>query len=232
MARLTFRKVEDRLVEVCLIGAAVTSVILDVIGVNVKWYIPGIFLALYGIFRTLADIRETREPGIESVTYRDNSKFYAAALGLFHAAENYAWVTYTRRMPPSDLDSAEAASYFQYALEWARRHPDREFRRIFSAPDSGPMAAWLVGHQADTNLIKNYMAKVVPTYGPVDEIGLAIFDDKVVMLAVSVVGTRMTGHRIQTPAAITAFRKYYIQKWDNAEDLDAYVRRISRKSGD
>jgi hypothetical protein len=228
MAALTFQKAEDRLVEVCLIGAVATSIILTAIGLDVKWYIPGIFLALYGIFKTLVDMRETREPGIESVSYPNSSQFYKAAMRRFQEAENSAWVTYTRTIPPCVLDSAEADSYFQYTVDWARRHPDREFRRIVQAVGSEPMAAWLAEHYEVTKEIRNYKVRVVPAYGPVDEIGLAIFDDKVVMLAVSVDGSRMTGHSIQTPAAIAAFREYYIHKWANAESLADYISKIDR----
>jgi hypothetical protein len=226
MTRLTFRKVEDRLVELSLIGAVVTSIVLNIIGVDVKWYIPGIFLALYGIFQSVADMREKRERGIESAFYRNIQEFYAAAQRQIQEAKDYVWATYTRTTPPTAHESAEANSYFQYTIDWARWHPDREFRRIVSVPDTAAMAAWLNQHRQDTKAIENYKVRVVPSYGRVDDIGLAIIDNKMVMLAVSGDGTSMTAHNIETPEAIMAFREYYLQKWENAEGLDEYVQRV------
>ena len=88
------------------------------------------------------------------------------------------------------------------------------------------MAAWLNQHRQDTKAIKNYKVRVVPSYGRVDDIGLAIIDNKMVMLAVSGDGTSMTAHNIETPEAIMAFREYYLQKWENAEGLDEYIQRV------
>ncbi len=227
MAALTFRKIEDRLLEICLIGAVATSIILTAVGIDVKWFVPGIFLAQYGIFRILADMREMRTAGIESASYPNSSEFYKAAQGRFQEAKNTVWVTYTRMTTPPELKSAEAESYFRYTLNWARLHPDREFRRIIYAADLVAMAAWLTEHREDTKDISNYKAKVVKTYGPVAEIGLAIFDDEMVMLAVCAEGGPMTGHSIREPAAVHAFREYYIHKWENAETLDDYVSRLN-----
>jgi hypothetical protein len=223
LAALTFRKVEDRLLELCLIGAVATSIILTAVGIDVKWFVPGIFLAQYGIFRILADMRETRAAGIESACYANSSEFYKAAQGRFQSAKNTAWVTYTRLTPPSELKSAESESYFRYTLNWARLHPDREFRRIIYAADSVAMAAWLTEHREDTKHISNYKAKVVKTYGPADEIGLAIFDGEMVMLALCSGEGPMTGHSIREPAAVHAFREYYIRQWENAETLEDCV---------
>jgi hypothetical protein len=165
MSRLTFRKVEDRLVEVSLIGAVVTSIILNVIGIDARWYIPGIFLALYGIFQSVADIREKRERGIESAFYRNIQEFYAAAQRQIQEAKDYVWATYTRTAPPTAFESAEANSYFQYTVDWARWHPDREFRRIIGAPETAAMAAWLNQHRQDTKAIKTTRYASSPPMG-------------------------------------------------------------------
>jgi hypothetical protein len=230
MASLSLQKVEDRLIEASLIIAAVTSVALNIVGVDVKWYIPGIFLALYGIFRMLEDMHE-RAPGIKTFFYRNKAEFYAATQKQLRTAQSHIWVTYTGADPPPGSDSAEAGSYFQYTVEWARRHPDCEFRRVVGAADSGPMAAWLGRHRQDTESIKNYKVRVVPSQGRIDEIGVAIIDDKMVTLAISGDGSSMTGHSLETPEAIRAFREYYIQKWENAESLDEYIQRISSIGG-
>jgi hypothetical protein len=227
---LRIQRVEDRLVEACLIGAAVTSVGLNIIGVDAKWYAPGIFMALYGIFRMLTDMHE-RVTGLEVSFYRSNSEFYASTQRRMQVAKSHIWTTYVRTIPPPGFESAEANSYFQYTVDWARKNPDREFRRIVGAPDSGPMATWLIQHCEETRDIKNYRVCVVPFYGKVDEINLAIIDDNAVFLAVSGDGNSMIGHSMETPDAVHAFREYYLQKWNSGEALEAYVSRLANSAG-
>jgi hypothetical protein len=60
------------------------------------------------------------------------------------------------------------------------------------------MAAWLGRHRQDTESIKNYKVRVVPSQGRIDEIGVAIIDDKMVTLAISGDGSSMTGHSLET----------------------------------
>ncbi|HEY5988696.1 MAG TPA: hypothetical protein VIV12_20295 [Streptosporangiaceae bacterium] len=222
------QRVEDRLLQFCLIGAAITSVGLNIVGVDARWYAPGIFMALYGMFRILTEMHE-RDLGVESTFYRTNSEFYAATQKRMQVAKSHIWV-HVRTIPPPGFESAEANSYFKYTVDWARRNPDREFRRIFGAADSGPMAAWLARHHEETREIRNYRVCVVPFHGKVDEINLAIVDDSAVFLAVSGDGNSMTGHSLETPDAVHAFREYYLQKWNTGESLEEYVRR-TREGG-
>jgi len=161
---MTLQSIEDRLIEISLVGAAITSVALNIVGVDVKWYIPGIFLALYGIFRTLA--QEGHEgTGLETHFYINYAVFYAAAQKQMNEARSHIWVTYTRNSPPPEHDSAEASSYFRYTVDWARRNPDREFRRIMTVTESAAMKAWLRTHHRETNDIANYKVRVVPSAG-------------------------------------------------------------------
>jgi hypothetical protein len=223
---MTLQAIEDRLIEIALVGAAVTSVALNIVGVDVKWYIPGIFLALYGIFRTLT--QEGHEGvGLETHFYINHTAFYAAAQKQMNEARSHIWVTYTRSIPPPERDSAEASSYFRYTVDWARKNPEREFRRIMTVTESPAMKAWLRMHHGETKDIANYKVRVVSSAGPVDEIGIAIIDAKRVFLAFSGDGISMSGHIFETPEAIRSFREYYLQKWSTGESLEEYVRKLA-----
>jgi hypothetical protein len=118
---------------------------------------------------------------------------------------------------------------FQATIEWARRHPDREFRRIISAPDSGAISAWLPQHDEETRAIANYNARVIPSLGTLDDVGFAVIDDKRVVLAVSGDGTSISAHVLEAPEAVRAFREQYIQKWERAETLPDFLRRSSTR---
>jgi len=221
----TFKGVEDWLFRVLLIGAVGSSIVLDAVGVNVKWYIPAIFAALYLIYQTLISTRD-RSGSLETTFYSSNSEFYASTQRRMQSAQRHIWVTYVRTVPPPGFESAEASSYFKYGLEWAKKNPDRELRRIVGAGERGAMTDWLVHHYAETKDIKNYAVRVSPFDGPVDGINFAIIDDRAVFIALSGEGNRLTGHSLDTPEAVHAFREYFLQWWDGAERLETYVARV------
>jgi hypothetical protein len=215
---------------VFLIGAVITSIILGVINVSVRWYIPGIFMAMYLIYQTLIGTRPSRT-GLESSFYGSNSEFYSSTQRRMQSATRHIWVTYVRLVPPPGFESPEADSYFKYGLAWARQNRDRELRRIVGAPDQGPVAEWLVRHYSETKDIGNYLVRVSPFSGPVDGINIAIIDDRAVFIALSGEGNRLTGHSLDTPEAVHAFREYFLQWWDSCERLEDYTRRISSGPG-
>jgi hypothetical protein len=144
------------------------------------------------------------------------------------AATTHIWVTYVRLVPPPGFESPEADSYFRYGIEWARKNPDREFKRIVGAADSGPVSEWLLRHYEEVRAIKNYSVHVTPFSGPVDGINFAILDNSVAFLALSTEGNRLTGHSFDTPDAVAAFREYFLQWWDKSEKLEDYVSRIGK----
>jgi hypothetical protein len=146
------------------------------------------------------------------------------------SATTHIWVTYVRLIPPPGFESPEADSYFRYGIEWARKNPDREFRRIVGAESSGPLSEWLIRHYEDVKSIKNYSVHVTPFSGPVDGINFSIIDNSVVFLALSGDGNRLTGHSFDTPGAVAAFREYFLQWWDRSEKLEDYVSRMGKVS--
>jgi hypothetical protein len=226
------QSLEDKLTTGLLVGAAVASVVTNVVGsiasnvvgFDAKWYLPVIFLALYGIFRRVADAPS----GVTATFYRNNNEFYASSQRRMQSAQSYIWVTYVRLVPPPGFDSPEARSYFQYCLDWARRNPDREFRRMVGAPTNAEMRAWLRQHHADTKSIKNYLVRVMPSAGEVDTVNVGIIDGKVVFLTLSEEGHQnMTGHSIEIPESVQAFKEYYLRLWSAAEPLESYVSRVT-----
>ncbi len=70
--------VEDWIFRAFLIGAVLASIVLDLLNLNVKWYIPAIFVAMYLIYQTLvgtqpqdSDSKASRSTGaIASSTLR------------------------------------------------------------------------------------------------------------------------------------------------------------------
>jgi hypothetical protein len=223
--RMDLQSLEDRLTEGFLIGAVVASIVLNIVGLDPKWYLPAIFLALYGIFRMVAT--QYKQSAVTSAFYPNTSEFYASMQRRMQSAQSYIWATYVRLVPPPGFNSAEANSYFQYGLDWARRNPDREFGRIVAAPAGNEMRTWLLQHHADTKSINNYLVRVVPYVGRIDGINMAVIDDKIVFLALSGEGQRMTGHSIETSGLVQAFKEYYITWWDVAEPLESFVSRIT-----
>jgi hypothetical protein len=219
------QRVEGLVFRAFLIGAVITSVILDLLNVDVKWYVPAIFMAMYLIYQTLIGMR-LREPGLESTFYGSNSEFYSSTQRKMQSATRHIWVTYVRLVPPPGFESPEADSYFKYGIAWARQNRDREFRRIVGAPDGGPVSAWLVQHYEETKSVGNYLVRVSPFSGPVDGINIAIIDDRAVFIALSGEGNRLTGHSLETAEAVHAFREYFLQWWDSCEKLEDYVQRI------
>jgi hypothetical protein len=224
--RWNVQSVQDWFFRAFLIGAVVASIILNIINLNVKWYIPAIFMALYLIYQTLID-RQPQQGDLESSFYGSNSEFYSSTQRRMQSATRHIWVTYVRLVPPPGFESPEADSYFKYGLEWARKNPDRELRRIVGAQDDGPVSEWLLRHYIETRDIKNYFVRVSPFSGPVDGINFAIIDDRAIFLALSGEGNRLTGHSLATPEAVHAFREYFLQWWDSAEKLEEYVRRVT-----
>ena len=89
------------------------------------------------------------------------------------------------------------------------------------------MAAWLINHHAETKDVKNYKIRVEHFTGNVDQIGISIIDNRLVYLALSGDGTSMTGHKLETPEAIQAFREHFLQRWANSEPIEDYARRVA-----
>lgn len=230
MKRWNVKLVEDWMLQAFLVGAVATSIILSVLGVDEKWYIPAIFAVLYIIYRQISDVSNRTAAGVESTFYGSNSEFYSSTQRRMQSATTHIWVTYVRLVPPPGFESPEADSYFRYGIEWARKNPDREFRRIVGAENSGPLSEWLVKHYKDVRSIKNYSVHVTPFSGPVDGINFAIIDNSVAFLALSGEGNRLTGHSFDTPDAVAAFREYFLQWWDRSEKLEDYVSRIGKVS--
>jgi hypothetical protein len=217
----SLRSLEERLILGSLVVAAATSVVLNFVGIDPKWYVPGMFVALYAILRAVGDLRE-EAPRTEQMLYHTVSVFYSDAIRRMRAAESHIWVTQVRRVPP-ESGSTEDASYFRGTIEWAQKHPDREFRRIIGVSNSESIAAWLKQHHEETENVRNYKVRIIPLSGMNDEIGIAIIDQKTVRLALSGDGTSMMEHVLKAPEAIRTFREYYIQKWEQAETIPEYL---------
>ena len=204
--------------------AALTAVVLNFIGLDPKWYVPGIFLALYAILRAVTEMR-ARNPGVESITYRTLSDFYADIYKWFKAAESQMWVTYTRPVAPES--PSEMDRYVRSTVEWAKNHPEREFRRMITVPASGCLTAWLLQLHEEAKTIGNYRVRVVPGSGPGDDFNLAIIDHRTALLAISADGTNITLCTIDAPEAVRICRESYIRRWEQAEPLSEYLRTLN-----
>src|SRR5260370_39306104 len=103
--------VEGWLVQVFLVGAVASSIILDVAGLDIKWYVPGIFMVLFVIYRRLNEI-DNQPAGVESRFYSSNSEFYSSTQRRMQSATMHIWVTYVRLVPPPGFGSPARLSQF------------------------------------------------------------------------------------------------------------------------
>ncbi len=223
------QRYENRLVQVFLAGAAVTSVALNVYGdVDPKWYLPGVFMALYATYRKLDDIPDMK-PGVETTVYRNSAEYYIGLQQRVQRAKESVWMTYMRASPPPGSGSPEAEAYFNYTLQWAKGHPDREFRRIFAAAETGPMADWLIGHHQQVRDVENYRPRVLLNALKIDSLSAGIFDTSEVVLVLTMDGNRLTGHTFDRAETVGNFRDWYQAMWYAAEPLEAFVRRVQER---
>jgi hypothetical protein len=214
----------DYIVQILLIGAAVTSIAVTILGVSVKWYLPGIFMGIYAVYRQVAaDLEDCRT----SLTqYLNSAQYYSDLQQRVQRATQTVWLTYMRVKPPPGYGEPEADRYLRFTIEWARIYPDRELRRVFAASDDGPLTDWLLAHYRECKGVANYHPRVVPTLCDIDAINVGIFDAASAVLVFTGKGTSLSGVTFGTTESIQAFREWYLQLWDVAEPLAAYVDRV------
>jgi hypothetical protein len=221
------QRAEGYLVQVFLVGAVITSVILNIVGVDPKWYLPGVFMALYGIYKKLDDIQPPAD--LMTSSYTSSGEYYTALQGKVQQASESVWMTYMRAAPPPGYGLPEADAYFRFTVDWARAHPGREFRRIFAASDDGPMAEWLLAHHAEHGSLANYQPRVLATVSKVDMMSVGIFDAREVILVLTGDGNSLTGHTLANAHTVRTFREWYVALWNAADPLDDFVERVQRK---
>jgi hypothetical protein len=223
--------IEAGLFRILLIGAVGTSIVTNVVGVDPKWYLPGLFMAIYGLYRKLDSLPAARSD-VETLLFQSNAEYYPHIQRRVSRASSSVWMTYMRVRPPSASASAEAGSYFRFTVDWAKQHPDCEFRRVFAASDDGPLTDWLLTHYRQNRSVKNYIPKVVPSASTIDSISLGIFDANAAVLVLPGEGGTLIGHCFQTAEAVQTFREWYLKLWSVAEPLEDYVKRVeARRAG-
>ena len=176
-------------------------------------------------------------PGVEDVTlaaswYMTNSEFYAAGRQAIVAATRDIRVTYIRQCPPNEVTSTEAADYFSSMLDWAAKPGARSVTRVFGVPGGASTARtkllnFLQQHLAEVNQrdLKNYVPLVFEYTAIADGLNMALFDEDVAFLAISVGYSPQTlsGIRIDSPRYTRALITYFNQLSAGCKHLGDYL---------
>jgi transcriptional regulator with XRE-family HTH domain len=180
----------------------------------------------------------TRPEGVEDVTfpaswYSTNSEFYdACRQGVMSATQDIR-VTYIRQCPPNEVSSTQAAEYFAAILDWAAAEPgERSVTRIYGIPSEASTARtgllrFLRMHlqEITDRDLKNYTPLVYEYTARADGLNMALFDQDVSFLAISLGynSQKLSGIRIDNERYTRSLITYFDQLSGGCTPLRDYL---------
>jgi hypothetical protein len=222
---------ENRVLLVALIALLVVSTVGSVIDVNVRWQIPLIFLALIVIIRLLTpvaqihvNVKYLRQLSVSATIkpFANVTTFYEDLRHALSATESTVDLTHIRDNPPSDF-VRQSNGWFEESLAWAREGSSRSVRRLISVR-SDAMQAWAFELWQLTDSVPNFQVRVVDWSIDAPAINMAIFDERVVFLAVTgEVFERTKGIGIENKEVARYFNSYYEKLWHASRPLEEYL---------
>jgi hypothetical protein len=222
---------ENRVLLVVLTALLVVSIAGSVIGVNVRWQIPLIFLALIVIIRLLTpvaqihmNVKYLRQLSASATVkpFASVTSFYEDLRHALSAAESTVDLTHIRDNPPSDF-ARQSNGWYEATLEWAQNGASRSVRRLISVRGDA-MQAWASELRRLTDQVPNFQVRVVVWSIDAPAINMAIFDERVVFLAVSgEVFERAKGIGIENKEVAHYFNSYYEKLWHASRPLGEYL---------
>jgi transcriptional regulator with XRE-family HTH domain len=179
----------------------------------------------------------TRPEGVEDLTipaswYTTNSEFYDACRQGVLAATQDIRVTYIRRCPPNEVTSKEAAQYFGAILDWAALPGARSVTRVYGVPAETSLARtkllrFLRLHLQEVNDrdLKNYAPLVYEYTARADGLNMALFDEDVAFLAISLGYSpqRLSGIRVDSERYTKSLITYFDQLSAGCTQLADYL---------
>lgn len=191
------QRTEDRVTQVVLVAAVLGSVAGNLLAVPVKWQIPLIFVALYGIYRSVlpirqlvADVTVTRETLgrlealVEShaiMTFSNANEFYESLTRALDETTSSVDLTHIRAEAPDDF-GVSAHGWFSQVRDWVRTDPSsRSVRRIISVQNDA-MENWARALAVETQGLPFYVS-VIDWPLAIPAVNVAILDGQRVYMA-------------------------------------------------
>lgn len=182
--------------------------------------------------------------GVEDVTlaaswYTTNSEFYAACRESAMTATREIRVTYIRQCPPNEVTTTEATDYFAAILDWAAESGTRSVTRVFGVPVETSIARtklldFLQQHMQEIRRrdLRNYTPLVYEYTAKADGLNMALFDEDVAFLAISLGWNPQTlsGIRIDSPRYTRSLIVYFNQLSAGCKPLGDYLMSLGMES--
>jgi hypothetical protein len=235
MKRKSVMSVESRSLIVILVVLLIVSLAIPVYeGIaNAKvpssWNTPVVLLALYAIVKLVGslpefhtDVRFLRDVANVRVQLTPNVKdFYESLDKALDQSTSTVDLTHIRDSPPADFGPG-AGGFFERVVDWCGVE-GRSVRRIICVR-SPAMYDWARELAAKTEHLPQFKIRVINWTIDAPAMNMAIFDEKVVYLALT--GStleRTRGLGIEDQTATQYFNDYYDNLWRSSEDLRQWL---------
>jgi hypothetical protein len=189
-------------------------------------------LELFVLFVLLRWMEQTRRSVTEArrrmdtmvsgapVRHYDNyADFYRELSRAMSGARSHVYVTYERLHPPAS-DIAEAANYFDSALDWAKKDPGkRSLQRLIRVPEGNDsLDSWAQQQLVLARAVRNYEVAIVRAPANAAEgRSFAVIDGRVVFVAFFMDRrTQLRSYSLQSARVAQDYEEYFRDVWGTA----------------
>jgi len=225
-------KIERWIITGLISAAVIFSIITELTNLDRGWYIPAVFLGILLVVRLLSPVDGmekdlkylTEKVGTASTvqSYDRVSDFYKQLRGAMTVADDTLDLTHIRRDAPEDFHGEHPSEYFKEVVQWARKHPDGQIRRVVAVSSEG-MRVWAAKLNDETAQVSNYRVRVIE-WGSIPAINMAILDRKTTFLAVTGEDAdRTKGLAMENADISRYFIAYYDVLWRSGTPLNEWT---------